>query len=140
MITIDKLLVFLKENTHQYVQDVLRRFKQVEQCRKTNSDLFNGKVYKQLEKETGLGPLDLDKLVKYYDVLKQRDLLDRIIGVGDDVSHADEVVAGAFYCMNTFNFMYASQVDYTEEQLDNAIWDPTYELATGFRPQYEALI
>ena len=136
----DKLINFLKENNHRYVLDVLHWFNQIEEHRISGSDKFDKNDYVKLKEETGLSANDMLRFVKFYDVLKKHNLLDGIIGVGDDVSHADEAVADALYCMNTLNFMWAFKEAYTKEQMDDAILDPSYDPATGFRPQYEASI
>ena len=133
MNNVDKLLNFLKQNNHQYIKNVLKRFNEIENNRKHNSAKYKVADLKKLEKETGLKALDMDKLVKYYDILKERNLLDKIIGKGDDVEYADEVVASTFYLMNTYSFMERFKEDYTNEDLDNAIWDPTYDPVIGFK-------
>jgi hypothetical protein len=122
MTNVDKLINFLTGNTHYYVSDVLCQI-----IITKNND------YHKLENETGLETQDLLNLLKYYDVLNERNVLDRIIGVGDDITWADEALAGALYCMNTNGFMEHFKENFTQDEINNAIWDPTYHPTTGFK-------
>jgi len=131
MNNLDKLLNFLRENNHYYISDIMIRFIITEDDRKNNPERYNVSGLNKIEKETGLNPLDLDKLVKYYKILDKKGILSKIVGQSNNVDEQIEKEAEYAYVMNTYNFMVFINEDTPKEQLNNAIWDPSYDPMVG---------
>ena len=133
MNNLNKISNFLKNHDHLYIGDILIRFIIIEDNRKNNPERYNVSELKLIEKETGLNALDLDKLVKYYKILNDKGSLSKIVGQGNNIDEQIEQAAEYAYIMNTHNFMVFINENTPMEQLDNAIWDPSYDPMVGFR-------
>ena len=129
-----KLFNFLKENNHLYISDIITQFIINEHYRKNHPKIYRASDLKELEKETGLSALDLDNLVKYHKFLDEKGLLPKIVGRGNNVDEQIEKEAEYVYITNTYNFKVFINENTPKEQLDNAIWDPSYDPMVGIKP------
>jgi hypothetical protein len=116
----------MRNNTHEYVKEIMDEFITSENLRIQHSPDYNEDTLWILETVTFLNASDLGRLVKFYRVL------DKVIGVEDDIDPMVEDAMGALYCINTYNFIMHFDDNVTPEAIGNAIMDPTYHPVTGF--------
>lgn len=127
---ISRLIDFLRNHDHEFIKDKLEKFKETEYILHHDLDNYNVNDLKKIEKETGLNAIDLIKLVRFYEILKEKDLLKEIVGLGKYAPQKMVRHLTSIYIINTIFFMFFINEHYkekfTSEEMDNAIWDGDY--------------